>query len=148
MHQLPHSPLSSSTWTTCKSYALRWICHLLMLHLTLVLPWMHSRWCGIYPETFSNIIIHLGDFHLMKEIFSILGILIQGSGFEEIIFQSGLCTPGSPERRTCWIPLQSMLEDTWTFRWGIREAAIATFYSWLQLQYQWSHFQNSDPRRN
>ena len=48
-----------------------------------------------YPETFHNVVIHLGDFHLMKEIFSILGILVKGSGFEEIIFQSGLCTSGS-----------------------------------------------------
>ena len=39
-----------------------------------------------YPETFSNVVIHLGDFHLMKEIFSILGILVKGSGFEEIVF--------------------------------------------------------------
>ena len=31
----------------------------------------------------------------MKEIFNILGILVKGSGFEEIVFQSGLCTSGS-----------------------------------------------------
>ena len=48
-----------------------------------------------YPEIFSNVIIHLGDFHLMKEIFQILGMLIEGSGFEEIVFQSGLSTSGS-----------------------------------------------------
>ena len=29
-----------------------------------------------YSEIFSNVIIHLGDFHLMKEIFQILGMLI------------------------------------------------------------------------
>ena len=31
----------------------------------------------------------------MKEIFLILGILIEGSGFDEIVFQSGLSTSGS-----------------------------------------------------
>ena len=48
-----------------------------------------------FPETFSNVLIQLGDFHLMKEIFVMLGMLVQGSGFVEIIFQSGLSTSGS-----------------------------------------------------
>ena len=48
-----------------------------------------------YPDIFDNVVIQLGDFHLMKEIFSILGLLIKGSGFEEIVFQSGLSTSGS-----------------------------------------------------
>ena len=26
-----------------------------------------------YPDKFENIVIHLGDFHYMKEIFAILG---------------------------------------------------------------------------
>ena len=48
-----------------------------------------------YPDTFDNVVIHLGDFHFMKEIFSILGLLIKGSGSEEIVFQSRLSTSGS-----------------------------------------------------
>ena len=48
-----------------------------------------------YPNLFSNIFIHLGDFHFMKESFSIIGMLIQGSGFEDIIFQSGMSSTGS-----------------------------------------------------
>ena len=47
------------------------------------------------PEGFENIIIHSGNFHKMKEIFAVMGKLISGSGFEEIIFQSGLCSSGS-----------------------------------------------------
>ena len=47
------------------------------------------------PERFKNIIIYLGDFHYMKEIFAAMGKLITGSGIEEIIFQSGLCSSGS-----------------------------------------------------
>ena len=39
------------------------------------------------PEKFSNIVIHLGDFHQMKEVFAIIGKLISGSGFEDIIFK-------------------------------------------------------------
>ena len=48
-----------------------------------------------YPNLFSNVIIHLGDFHFMKEAFAVLGMLIEGSGFEDIAFQSGISTTGS-----------------------------------------------------
>ena len=48
-----------------------------------------------YPTRFSNIVLHLGDFHFMKEVFSILGKLISGSGFEDIIFQADICSTGS-----------------------------------------------------
>ena len=48
-----------------------------------------------YPNIFSNVIIHLGDFHIMKEAFAVLGMLIEGSGFEDIAFQSGIFTTGS-----------------------------------------------------
>ena len=48
-----------------------------------------------YPNIFSNVIIHLGDFHFMKEAFAVLGMLIEGSGFEDIAFQSGISTTGS-----------------------------------------------------
>ena len=41
-------------------------------------------------EKFANVVIHLGDFHFMKESFNILGMLVQGSGFEDIVFQSGV----------------------------------------------------------
>ena len=42
-----------------------------------------------------NVIIHLGDFHFMKEVFAVPGMLIEGSGFENIAFQSGISTTGS-----------------------------------------------------
>ena len=48
-----------------------------------------------YPNIFSNAIIHLGDFHIMKEAFAVLGMLIEGSRFEDIAFQSGISTTGS-----------------------------------------------------
>ena len=48
-----------------------------------------------YPNIFSNVIIHLGDIHFMKEAFAVLGMLIKGSGFEDIAFQSGISTTGS-----------------------------------------------------
>ena len=46
-----------------------------------------------YAEKYKNIIIHLGDFHFLKEGFAMLGKLVPGSGFEDIIFQSGICSP-------------------------------------------------------
>ena len=48
-----------------------------------------------YSTVFDNVIVHLGDFHFMKEIFTVLGTLVKGSGFEEVVFQSNLSTSGS-----------------------------------------------------
>ena len=48
-----------------------------------------------YPDTFKNILIHLGDFHFMKENFGVMGKIIKGSGFEDVIFQAGVCSTGS-----------------------------------------------------
>ena len=43
-----------------------------------------------YENKFKNIVIHLGHFHFRKECFGAVGSLISGSGFEDIIHQSGL----------------------------------------------------------
>ena len=48
-----------------------------------------------YPEKYKNVIIHLGDFHFLKEGITMLGKLISGSGFQDIIFQTGICPTGS-----------------------------------------------------
>ena len=45
-----------------------------------------------YPNKFSKIVLHIGDFHLMKEVFTMLGTLVKGSGFEDVIFQAGVCS--------------------------------------------------------
>ena len=39
---------------------------------------------------FANFVIHLGDFHFMKEGFNCVGKLIEGSEFDDIVFQSGM----------------------------------------------------------
>ena len=46
------------------------------------------------PIDFKNVIIHLGDFHAMQELFTIIGKIIKGSGFEDIMYQVGICTTG------------------------------------------------------
>ena len=46
------------------------------------------------PERFKNVIIHLGDFHAMQELFGIIGKIITGSGFEDVLYQADLCTSG------------------------------------------------------
>ena len=49
-----------------------------------------------YPEKFGNVIIHLGDFHFIKENFSLIGKpIVDGSGFEDAIFQTEVCSSGS-----------------------------------------------------
>ena len=45
-----------------------------------------------YEDKFKNIVIHLRNFHFMKECFGVVGSLISGLGFEDIIHQSGLCS--------------------------------------------------------
>ena len=35
------------------------------------------------------IVLRLGDFYFMKEVFTMLGTLVKGSGFEDVIFQAG-----------------------------------------------------------
>ena len=71
-----------------------------------------------YPNIFSNVIIHLGDIHFMKEAFAVLGMLIEGSGFEDIAFQSGISTTGSlngviagKHYNRCWKIHQHFVED-------------------------------------
>ena len=48
-----------------------------------------------YPDKFSDVLVHLGDFHFMKEILNVVGTMIDGSGFDDIIFQANLCSSES-----------------------------------------------------
>ena len=45
-----------------------------------------------YPDKFSNALVHLGDFHFIKEIFNVNGTMIDGSGFNDINLQANLCS--------------------------------------------------------
>ena len=48
-----------------------------------------------YPDKISKVVLHLGDFRFMKEVFTMLGTLVKGSEFEDVIFQAGVCSTGS-----------------------------------------------------
>ena len=90
-----------------------------------------------YPEIFGNVIIHLGDFHFMKEIFLILGILTEGSGFEEIVFQSGLSTSGSLNSIISGSHYnRSMPENTRTLFRSIGTTSFRTFSDRQKLRSQ------------
>ena len=72
-----------------------------------------------YPEKFGNVIIHLGDFHFIKENFSLIGKLVAGSGFEDAIFQAEVCSSGSlngvlsgSHYNRCWT-VHSALRKPW-----------------------------------
>ena len=47
---------------------------------------------GIIQIAGQTIIVHLGDFHAMMAFFGVIGSFVSGSGFEEILFQAGLCS--------------------------------------------------------
>ena len=53
---------------------------------------LHVVWNN--PVEFKRVLIHFGDFYGMWELFSIIGKVVQGSGFEDIVYQAGLCTSG------------------------------------------------------
>ena len=46
------------------------------------------------PTEFAKVLVHLGDFHCFMELFSVIGKVVRGSGFEEAVYQAGLCTSG------------------------------------------------------
>ena len=46
-------------------------------------------------EHWRNIIIHLDDFYALIVFFGCVGKYVTGSGFEEVVVQSGMCTSGS-----------------------------------------------------
>ena len=45
-----------------------------------------------YPDKFSKIVLHLGDFRFMEEIFTMPVTLVKGTGFEDVIFKKE-CAP-------------------------------------------------------
>ena len=47
------------------------------------------------PDRFKHIFLHLGDFHTTQAFFGVIGSFVSGSGFEDIVFQLGLCQPGT-----------------------------------------------------
>ena len=47
----------------------------------------HVLWSN--PDTFSDVILHLGYFHAMMGIFNKIGTIVAGTSFEDIIFQAG-----------------------------------------------------------
>ena len=51
--------------------------------------------CWNYPERFKNVLIHLGDFHFLKENFNVIGRIIECSGFDDTVFQAEVCSSGS-----------------------------------------------------
>ena len=63
--------------------------------LIVVLQWRHFIFCGTTHKKFSKIILHLGDFHVLQAFFGATGSYITGSGFEDVIYQLGLCQPRS-----------------------------------------------------
>ena len=71
-----------------------------------------------YPLKFKNVLIHLGDFHFMKENFGVIGKIVKGSGFEDIIFQAGVCSTASLNR----VLTGSHYNRAWTVHRAFSEA--------------------------
>ena len=52
----------------------------------------HILWNN--PKEFDKVLIHVGDLHGMMEFFAVIGKIVQGTGFEEVVYQAGLFTSG------------------------------------------------------
>eukprot|EP00794_Sanderia_malayensis_P020723 gene20723-biopygen17105 len=48
-----------------------------------------------FSDQFSNVLIHFGQLHFIKENFAALGKIVCGSGIEDVIFQADVCFSGS-----------------------------------------------------
>ena len=75
----------------------------------------HFLWNN--PKLWSDILIHLGDFHTMMTFFGVIGAYVKGSGFEEIVFPAGLCSSGTingvisgKQYNRCWLVHESLSE--------------------------------------
>lgn len=69
------------------------------------------------PAAWSDIIIHLGDFHAMMTFFAVIGRFVESSGFEDVLFQAGLCSSGSitgvmsgKHYNRCWLVHEAFSE--------------------------------------
>lgn len=51
-----------------------------------------------YSEQFSKVIVRMGVFHTICSLFGTVGKMMKGSGFSEIIIESGICASGSLDR--------------------------------------------------
>ena len=48
-----------------------------------------------YSRIFENVVVHLVNFQFIKENFGVIGKIIKGSGFEDVVFQASVCSSGS-----------------------------------------------------
>lgn len=76
------------------------------------------------PEEFHNVIIHLGDMHAIMEFFGTIGKFISGSGFEEVVYQAGLCTSGTIKGVLCG----KHYNRSWTIHETFSEALHRLFF--------------------
>ena len=94
-------------------------CNMQYTHITMdvgaAIKAYHVLWNN--PQLWSDIIIHLGDFHTMMTFFGVIGSYVKGSGFEEIVFQAGLCSSGTitgvisgKHYNRCWRVHESLSE--------------------------------------
>ena len=61
------------------------------------------------PTDFQNVIIHPGDFHGIMQFFGNVGKFVSSSGFEDVVYQAGLCSAGAISKvlsgkayNSCW----------------------------------------------
>ena len=52
-----------------------------------------SKLIWSYSRIFENVVVHLGDF--IKENFGVIGKIIKGSDFEDVVFRASVCSSGS-----------------------------------------------------
>ena len=95
---IPHPITEYSTVLECIRVSKRYAqsCNMVHRHITAdcgtAAKFYHVVWN--HQEEFKNVIVHLGDFHTMQELFSIIGKVMRGSGFDDVLYQANICTTG------------------------------------------------------
>lgn len=51
-----------------------------------------------YKEKYKNLIVRLGGFHTVSNFSGAIGNIMQGSGIDDIMVQSGMCMPGTANK--------------------------------------------------
>ena len=47
------------------------------------------------PQEYSDVLVRIGVFHTISSYLGVIGKMMAGTGFEEIVIEAGICASGS-----------------------------------------------------
>jgi len=83
------------------------------------------------PEKYSNVILRMGGFHLVVNFMGSVGMLMKGSGVEDILVQAGICHLGTANKIMSGKDYYLMLRAHTLLYSAILELYWSAFETWL-----------------